>query len=86
MRKVEWARRAAALAVGAATLTTLTTLGGCMHVSQRAIRNGQYINAEGNVLYGNYSIRNARDSFGQLDPLPFKHQSNRPYTFGFRSR
>lgn len=83
MRKVEWARRAAALVVGAAALTTL---GGCMHVSQRAIRNGQYINAEGNVLYGNYSIRNARESFGQLDPLPFKHQSYRPYTFGFRSR
>lgn len=68
-----WARRARSarrLTLSAVALGAFMGVGGCFHVSQRALANGRtlsYNGTEGSLLYGDHDLGSQRRTFYRAD-------------------
>lgn len=69
----QWARRTRMLrrlAMSAAAFGAMIGLGGCIHVSQRALANGRTITQNGTasgLVYGRHDLQSQRHSFYRAD-------------------
>lgn len=64
-------------------LGALATMGGCVHVSQRALMNGRGVsNGSGqSFVYANHNLAAQRQLFGRLDYLRHGRYQEVPYPF-----